>query len=300
MQNQEVNLVFGATLQGSTLKVVRQVFRNMSVDDVIFEVNQEGMKLTVEEGQTIQESLYIPKDWCVNYFVRDDHPLTQGPIIFAVDLGSFTNCLLMTKDYDCQLMMMFSGDENPFLLDFSGFSEAGIRIESELKIKTYVQPIKFQQDNIPMTKNTIKMSGNNFTNLINDIDVGSDEVEIELSTEDPHCILRATGRVHVEAIIQVKKTSKAFRSFICPYTIKERFRTSHIRTASKCISLAQEVRLHLYTTGLLTIEILIDKHQAQQQESLQRTSNTTVYIPPAEDAMVRIKYFITPTINVDE
>ncbi|XP_059613701.1 cell cycle checkpoint protein RAD1 [Phlebotomus argentipes] len=288
---QEEDIVFGATL--SHVKLLRQILKALTTaddtKDVIFGVEKDGVRMTVEDGLCLQASFYIPREWFTQFFLKPSAEST--PISFALNLNTLSGCLRMTPDDECTVVMIYCGDAFPVTLAFNGH-DGNISIEAELKTKIFGETLNFHKHSIPMDYNRVLMGGSNFSLLFSEIDVASEEVEILLSPKEPFFLLRATGKVEAEATVQLAKTSNHIISFNCTRDVQAKYRTSHIRFASKCLAFAHTGALTLYTTGLLSIEILIGRNVPENtMRSMRRNNQTTVNNP--DDSYGVLKYFIT-------
>uniref|UniRef100_A0A1B0D9A6 Checkpoint protein n=2 Tax=Phlebotomus papatasi TaxID=29031 RepID=A0A1B0D9A6_PHLPP len=289
----EEDIVFGATLHH--VKTLRNILKALTiVEDVIFEVDHQGVRITVEEGHCLQASLFMPQEWFAEYYVKPTEDLTQAPISFAVNLTSLTGCLKMTSDDDCKLIIIYCGDIYPLVLAFSGCPDSNIAIEAELKTKIFRDTLNFHHLAMPPDYNRIIMNKASFSDLFSEIDVSSGEIEMLLSPQEPYFLLRATtGKIQAETTVQVAKTSNSFVSFRCTHSLKLKYRSSHIRFANKCLAFAHSVALTVYTTGLLSIEILLVNSNPDTTTARRGSATTLGNIPVDDSSMGVLKYFIT-------
>ncbi|XP_055694952.1 uncharacterized protein LOC129796857 [Lutzomyia longipalpis] len=290
----EEDMLFGATLHN--VKFLRHILKSLTiVEDVILEIEKGGMRLTVEDGLCIQASLFIPQEIFAEYYLKPQLDQVDTTISFALNLSSLTNCLRMTSDEDCKLIIIYSGAAYPLVLAFNRATDSNIAIEAELKTKSFSGALNFHKHTMPNECNTIIMKGINFAMLFNEIDVSSEEIAILLSPREPYFLLRATGRVHAEATVQVAKTSNTIVQFNCTQDLQMRYRSSHIRFASKCLAFAHTVALTIYNTGLLNIELLVNNCNPDATAA-RRAGSTTTHSNILEEPTANLKYFITPLL----
>ncbi|XP_037940851.1 cell cycle checkpoint protein RAD1-like [Teleopsis dalmanni] len=215
-----------------------------------FQITDDGFRVTVENGKTIQASLFITMSCFSEYHV-------DGIVNFSINMNVISECLGIFSATNCSIKMFYKGHSAPLIIVLEPHDEDNITTECAIKTTNYEEPIDFSLDEDNPSLNVIFIRGPDLSNIFHELDKAAEEIEITLSPRRPHFKIDTLGVMQSEASIEVAKTSDMMMLFNCRETTTARYNSSQIRLTLKALSVASKVAIKTDSSGLLEMHFMM-------------------------------------------
>lgn len=221
-------------------------------EDVNLILTEDGLRAIVEDAKYVQASVYVSRKCFSEYRLLRDEQLS-----IRVNLTVVCECLSIFSGVDCSMKMIYKGDGAPLVFVLEQHGEDDLVTECSVKTKTGGDPIEFTIDEDDASYNKIIVQGPEFSTLVTEINKSADELEINLSVNEPYFRMTTLGVVQSESIVEVAKTSDMILLFQCTATTLAKYKWTHFRMAMKAIALAMKIALTTDSSGLLALQIMV-------------------------------------------
>uniref|UniRef100_A0A1A9WJK4 SWIM-type domain-containing protein n=1 Tax=Glossina brevipalpis TaxID=37001 RepID=A0A1A9WJK4_9MUSC len=232
------------------IKIFTAGIRSMGFgDNLMFHINEDGLRCTVEQYKQIQANLFITPSCFSDYHV-------QGLVNFTININVLIECLSIFAGIECS-MKMFYKENDPLLIILEPHTENDTRTECSIKTTHYDETMDFSLDTDSQSLNTVFIKGREMANIFHDLDKSADELQITLSPRRPHFKVETLGVMQSECSIEVAKTSEMMIFFNCKGTTKARYRNSLIRATQKAMLASSKVAVKTDASGLLEMHFMM-------------------------------------------
>lgn len=221
-------------------------------DDANITISEQGLKAIVEESKYVQASIYVTRECFSEYRLINNEEFT-----IRINLSVMTDCLSVFAGPECSMKIIYKGPGAPLVLVLEQHDQDDLITEVSIKTKTHEEQLDFAIDEEDQNYNLVVVRGPDFSNLFAEINKAVDVLEVMLSPRSPYFRLTSLGVIQSESNVEIAKTSDMFLSFECRAAFTTKYKMSHIRLATKALSLASKVAMRTDGTGLLSFQIMV-------------------------------------------
>ncbi|XP_030374641.1 cell cycle checkpoint protein RAD1 [Scaptodrosophila lebanonensis] len=232
--------------------------------------SEEGLRITVEQGKSIQATLFMDPKFFAEYHVKD---LTS----FGLKLNVFAECLSLFGVMDCSVKMLYKGDGAPLIVLLEPHNDDDVSTECAIKTLHVDEPIEYELDENSASLNVIFMRGPDLFNIFNELDKAAEELEFTLSPQRPHFKIATVGVVQAESTVEVAKSSDMILLFNCRDTTVARYKSQQLRLMNKALQAATKVAIKTDASGLLEMHFMMQSGDAEE---------------------IYVQFFLTPLLDI--
>ncbi|KAG8235409.1 hypothetical protein J437_LFUL018628 [Ladona fulva] len=212
---------------------------------------ENGLKVTVEDGKSIQANAFIQSD------MFQEFSLSEDTVTFQINLTVFVECLNIfgpahNPGTTTALKMCYEGYGHPLKILLE---EGGVITDCSLKTQepNEIMDFGFTNSNI---LNKIILRSECLKEVFSEIDASSDTIELFLSPDPPYFRITSIS-LTVESQVEIPKDSEMIESFQCTTVAISRYKYSHIKPSLKALALSTKVSIRTDDRGLLCFQYMI-------------------------------------------
>ncbi|XP_064553215.1 cell cycle checkpoint protein RAD1 [Drosophila montana] len=235
------------------------------------QASEDGLLITVEQGKSIQATLFIAPAFFAEFKV-------DGAPSFSVKINVLAECLSLFGLSDCSIKILYKGEGAPLLLLLEPHDDEQVSTECSIKTTNVEEPMEYELDLNSSSLNTIFMRGPDLSNIFHELDKAADEYEFTISPLKPHFKITTLGVMQAESSVEVAKSSDMIILFNCRETTVARYKSQQIKLTNKAMQVASKVAIKTDASGLLEMHFMM---QCDDQEEMY------------------VRFFITPLLEVD-
>ncbi|EDW59676.2 cell cycle checkpoint protein RAD1 [Drosophila virilis] len=235
------------------------------------QASEDGLLITVEQGKSIQATLFIAPAFFAEFKV-------DGAPSFSVKINVLAECLSLFGLSDCSIKMLYKGEGAPLLLLLEPHDDDQVSTECSIKTTNVEEPMEYELDLNSSSLNTIFMRGPDLSNIFHELDKAADEYEFTISPLKPHFKITTLGVMQAESSVEVAKSSDMIILFNCRETTVARYKCQQIKLTNKAMQVATKVAIKTDASGLLEMHFMM---QSDDQEEMY------------------VRFFITPLLELD-
>ncbi|XP_017494588.1 PREDICTED: cell cycle checkpoint protein RAD1 [Rhagoletis zephyria] len=219
-----------------------------------FQISEDGVRVTVEEGQCVQANLYMTASCFAEFHVVD-------MVTFGINMNIISECLGLFAGVPCSLKMFYKGHGAPLVLVLRPNDEADISAECSIKTTNVDDVIDYNLDENSSSLNVVFVRGPSLAHLFQELNKAADELRITLSPRQPHFKIETLGVVKTETFVEVAKTSDMMMLFNCRETTSACYRNTEIRLTHKALAAATKVAIKTDSSGLLEMHFMMQSEE---------------------------------------
>lgn len=251
------------------IKLFHNILKSISTaDTTLVQCSENGIKLTLEEGKTLQIMAYFKARnsiFCEYNFERTD---SEDSIAFGLNLKVVVENLHIFCDTNSTTTLVYKGAGSPFVMLLEHEAE---QFTTECMIKTR-NTEEMMDLGITRDNQTCKLELNApfLFNLLRDLSTASphsEQFEICIQSAAPHFAIKSLGSVDIETGLTMNKSSDMIKSFMVSdpaVVFKFSYKWNHLKTLLKILAFGTTVLLVTNKEGLLGLEVTIDDDQNNQ------------------------------------
>ncbi|XP_002037596.2 cell cycle checkpoint protein RAD1 [Drosophila sechellia] len=254
------------------IKTLTQAIKSICFNDYgMLQVSEDGLRITVEQGKSIQATLFMPPGAFMEFRVQDFQ-------CFGVKMNVLSECLSLFGSADCSLRMMYRDKGDPLKIILYPHDDDDVSTECAIKTMDCDEPIDYDQNLKDPDLNVIFVRGPNLSKVFNELEKSAEEFEFVTSPNRPHFKITTVGIMQAVFSVEVAKTSPMMMMFNCKQTVVARYKSQQIRMTNKAMQSATKVAIKTNSVGLLELHLVM---QGDSQEE------------------IFIQFFIIPLLNTD-
>ncbi|XP_053948852.1 cell cycle checkpoint protein RAD1 [Anastrepha obliqua] len=219
-----------------------------------FQISEDGLRVTVEEGQSVQANLYMTASCFAEFHVVD-------MVTFGINMSIISECLGLFAGMPCSLKMFYKGHGAPLVLVLRPNDEADISAECSIKTTNVEDVIDYNLDEDSPSLNVVFVRGPALAHLFQELNKAADELRIILSPRQPHFKIETLGVMKTETFVEVAKTSDMMMLFNCRETTSACYRNSEMRLTHKALAAATKVAIKTDLSGLLEMHFMMQSEE---------------------------------------
>ncbi|KAH8267439.1 hypothetical protein KR018_002351, partial [Drosophila ironensis] len=255
------------------VKTFNQAIKSICFNDYgMLQVSDDGLRITVEQGRSIQATLFMPPGAFKEFHVQ------EGVISFGLKMNVLSECLNLFGSADCSLRIMYQDLGNPLKIILYPYDDEDVSTECAIQTMDCDEPIDYDMELKGPDLNVIFVRGPNLSKVFHELEKSAEEFEFITSPEKPHFKITTVGIMQAVFSVEVAKTSPMMMMFNCKQTVKARYKSQQIRLTNKAMQSATKVAIKTNTIGLLELHLVM---QGEGQEE------------------IFVQFFIIPLLNAD-
>ncbi|XP_023166439.2 cell cycle checkpoint protein RAD1 [Drosophila hydei] len=236
------------------------------------EANEDGILISVEQGKSIQATLFISAAFFAEFRI-------DGSPSFSVKINVLAECLSLFGLSDCSVRILYKGEGSPLLLLLEPHDDDQVSTECSIKTTNMEELMEYDLDANSSSLNTIFMRGPDLSNIFHELDKAADEFELTISPLKPHFRITTLGVMQAETSVEVAKSSDMVILFNCRETTVARYKSQQIKLTNKAMQVASKVAIKTDASGLLELHFMMN---ADDQKEMY------------------VRYFITPLLETED
>ncbi|ALC47066.1 Rad1, partial [Drosophila busckii] len=221
------------------------------------QVSEDGLLITVEQGKSIQATLFIAPAFFSEFYVQDSPS-------FSIQINVLAECLSLFGLADCSIKMMYKGDGAPLLILLEPHDDEDVSTECAIRTTNVEEPIEYELDPNSSSLNTLFMRGPDFSNIIHELDKAAEEYEFTISPLAPHFKIATVGVMQAESSVEVAKSSDMIILFNCRETTVAHYKSQQIRMTNKALQVATKVAIKTDASGLLELHFMMQSENVEE------------------------------------
>ncbi|XP_017863133.1 PREDICTED: cell cycle checkpoint protein RAD1 isoform X2 [Drosophila arizonae] len=203
------------------------------------QASEDGLLITVEQGKSIQATLFIAPAFFAEFKV-------DGSPSFSVKMNVLAECLSLFGLSDCSIKILYKGEGAPLLLLLEPHDDDQVSTECSIKTTNVEEPMEYDLD-------------------ANSSNKAADEFEFTISPLKPHFKIITLGVMQAESSVEVAKSSDMVILFNCRATTVARYKSQQIKLTNKAMQVASKVAIKTDASGLLEMHFMM---QCDDQEEM--------------------------------
>ncbi|XP_022214838.2 cell cycle checkpoint protein RAD1 [Drosophila obscura] len=224
----------------------------------MLQVSDEGLRITVEQGRSIQATLFMPPGAFKEFYVQDFQS-------FGLKMNVLSECLNVFGSADCSVRMMYKDQGESLQIILYPYDDEDVSTECAIKTMDCEEPINYDMNLKGPDLNVIFIRGPNLYKIFHELDKSADEFEFITSPNSPHFKITTIGIMQAVMSVEVAKTSTMMMMFNCRQTVVARYKSQQIRLANKAMQAATKVAIKTNSIGLLELHLVM---QGEGQEEI--------------------------------
>ncbi|KAH8337590.1 hypothetical protein KR074_011669 [Drosophila pseudoananassae] len=241
------------------VKVFNQAIKSICFNDYgMLHVSDEGLRITVEQGKSIQATLFMPPTAFKEFYVQDFQS-------FGLKMNVLSECLNLFGSADCSLRIMCRDQGSPLKIILYPYDDEDVSTECAIQTMDCDEPIDYDLELKGPDLNVIFVRGSNLSKVFHELEKSAEEFEFITSPEKPHFKITTVGIMQAVFSVEVAKTSPMMMMFNCKNTVVARYKSNHIRLTNKAMQSATKVAIKTNSIGLLELHLVM---QGDGQEEI--------------------------------
>ncbi|XP_034667161.1 cell cycle checkpoint protein RAD1 [Drosophila subobscura] len=227
-------------------------------DYAVLHISDEGLRITVEQGRSLQATLFMPPGAFTEFHVQDFQS-------FGLKLNDLSECLNLFGSADCSIRMMYKDQGECLYLILYPYDDEDVSTECAIKTMDCEEPIDHDMNLKGTDLNVIFARGPNLYKIFHELDKSAEEFEFITSPDSPYFKITTVGVLQAVFSVEVAKTSSMMMMFNCRQTVTARYKSQQIRLTNKAMQAATKVAIKTNSIGLLELHLVI---QGEGQEEI--------------------------------
>ncbi|EDW25380.1 GL26460 [Drosophila persimilis] len=227
-------------------------------DYAMLQVSDEGLRITVEQGRSIQATLFMPPAAFTEFHVQDFQS-------FGLKMNALSECLNLFGTADCSVRMLYKDQGDPLKIILYPYDDEDVSTECAIKTMDSEEPIEYDLNLKDSDLNTIFVRGPNLSKIFHELEKSAEEFEFITSPDRPYFKITTIGIMQAVFSVEVAKTSPMMMMFNCPQTLVARYKSQQIRLTNKAMQAATKVSIKTNNLGLLELHLVM---QGEGQEEI--------------------------------
>ncbi|XP_017075950.2 cell cycle checkpoint protein RAD1 [Drosophila eugracilis] len=233
------------------IKTFNQAIKSICFNDYgMLQVSEDGMRITVEQGKSIQATLFMPPGAFKEFHVEEFQ-------CFGLKMNVLSECLNLFGSADCSLRMMYRGHGDPLMIILFPYDDDDVSTECALKTMDCDEPIDYDMNLKDPDLNVIFVRGPNLAKVFNELEKSAEEFEFVTSPQRPHFKITTVGIMQAVFSVEVAKTSPMMMMFNCKKTVVARYKSQQIKITNKAMQSATKVAIKTNSIGLLELHMVM-------------------------------------------
>ncbi|KAH8249545.1 hypothetical protein KR032_010439, partial [Drosophila birchii] len=241
------------------VKTFNQAIKSICFNDYgMLQVSDDGLRITVEQGKSIQATLFMPPGAFKEFYVQDFQS-------FGLKMNVLSECLNLFGSADCSLRMMYGDQGDPLKIILYPYDDEDVSTECAIKTMDCEEPIDYDMNLKGSDLNVIFVRGPNLSKVFHELEKSAEEFEFVTSPDRPHFKITTVGIMQAVFSVEVAKTSPMMMMFNCKQTVVARYKSQQIRMTNKAMQAATKVAIKTNSIGLLELHLVM---QGEGQEEI--------------------------------
>ncbi|CAG9859851.1 unnamed protein product [Phyllotreta striolata] len=250
-------MLFSAEI--TDFKIIYNVLKAIAFkDNILFRPMEEGLKLTLEEMNYIEISIYIPSSIFSSYNVD-----SNDEIIFKISLKKFVEVLNMFGDEgNPNIKLTYASTGAPLCIVLTNSN-----IEENITVDCEIQTLNLHDfHDISLAEecntNKIVVNASILVELLSRLNNSADELKVTLSPDQPYFTLTATG-ISGKSEVSISKNSQEVTVYQCQTTTSAVYCFNNIKHVLKVMAYADKVSISTGESGLLRLQLVMNSEDRQ-------------------------------------
>ncbi|XP_018009885.1 cell cycle checkpoint protein RAD1 [Hyalella azteca] len=210
-----------------------------------------GLKVTVEEGKTLQANAFIQAEFFQDYHIKEE------VLTFKINLWVLVECLSIfgsrsSPGMSAALKLMYNGHGSPLVLLLE---EGGAVTDCKIVTRDACESLDFNFSSDRVV-NKLIMRSECLREVFSELDQSSAFLSFHITTSPANLRLSTSGNYGVVQT-DIPGDSEMIETFKCSSATSHSYRMSLLHTTFKALAAAQKVSLRVDERGFMCLQFMI-------------------------------------------